>query len=53
MDFVQLDVFCDGPYRGNPLAVLPDANDLALPVDSLDQAPMSIPGQRLTDMPHI
>lgn len=28
MDFYQLDVFADGPYRGNPLAVFPDANGL-------------------------
>ncbi|MFN2594906.1 MAG: PhzF family phenazine biosynthesis protein [Actinomycetota bacterium] len=29
MDFVQLDVFADGPYSGNPLAVYPDAGDLS------------------------
>ena len=28
MDFLQVDVFADGPFRGNPLAVFPDASDL-------------------------
>ena len=28
MDFYQLDVFADAPYRGNPLAVFPDAEGL-------------------------
>lgn len=28
MDFFQVDVFADGPYRGNPLAVFPDASVL-------------------------
>ena len=28
MDFVQVDVFADTPYSGNPLAVFPDAADL-------------------------
>jgi trans-2,3-dihydro-3-hydroxyanthranilate isomerase len=28
MEFVQIDVFCDGPYTGNPLAVFPDAAEL-------------------------
>lgn len=29
MDFVQVDVFAEGPYRGNPLAVFPAAAALA------------------------
>jgi trans-2,3-dihydro-3-hydroxyanthranilate isomerase len=29
MDFVQVDVFADGPYSGNPLAVFPDGGDLS------------------------
>ena len=29
MDFYQLDVFADGPYRGNPLAVFPEAAELS------------------------
>jgi trans-2,3-dihydro-3-hydroxyanthranilate isomerase len=29
MDFVQIDVFADRPYTGNPLAVFPDAADLS------------------------
>ena len=29
MRFFQLDVFADGPYKGNPLAVYPDAADLS------------------------
>jgi trans-2,3-dihydro-3-hydroxyanthranilate isomerase len=29
MRFVQVDVFADRPYAGNPLAVLPDAGDLS------------------------
>lgn len=29
MDFYQLDVFAEGPYRGNPLAVFPDAAELS------------------------
>ncbi|MDQ3877355.1 MAG: PhzF family phenazine biosynthesis protein [Actinomycetota bacterium] len=29
MDFVQLDVFADGAYSGNPLAVFPDAAELS------------------------
>ncbi len=28
MDFYQLDVFGEGPYKGNPLAVFPEAPDL-------------------------
>lgn len=28
MRFLQIDVFCDGPYLGNQLAVFPDAGDL-------------------------
>lgn len=28
-DFIQVDVFSTGPYTGNPLAVFPDASDLA------------------------
>ena len=28
MDFIQVDVFADGPFRGNPLAVFPDASEL-------------------------
>lgn len=28
MDFLQVDVFADGPFRGNPLAVFPDASGL-------------------------
>ncbi|MFN2526390.1 MAG: PhzF family phenazine biosynthesis protein [Actinomycetota bacterium] len=28
MDWLQVDVFAEGPYRGNPLAVLPDAGSL-------------------------
>ena len=28
MDLLQLDVFADGPFRGNPLAVFPDASGL-------------------------
>ena len=28
MDFVQVDVFADGPFRGNPLAVFPEASSL-------------------------
>ena len=28
MDFLQVDVFADTPYRGNPLAVFPDAGGL-------------------------
>lgn len=28
MNFLQVDVFADGPFRGNPLAVFPDASDL-------------------------
>ena len=28
MNFFQVDVFADGPYLGNPLAVFPDAGDL-------------------------
>lgn len=28
MRFFQVDVFADGPYRGNPLAVFPEASDL-------------------------
>lgn len=28
MDFTQVDVFADGPYAGNPLAVFHDASDL-------------------------
>ena len=29
MEFFQVDVFADAPYQGNPLAVFPDAGDLA------------------------
>ena len=29
MEFFQLDVFADGPYRGNPLAVFPEAAELS------------------------
>lgn len=29
MDFVQVDVFADGPYSGNPLAVFPEAAELS------------------------
>jgi len=29
MRFVQVDVFADSPYRGNPLAVFPDAGELS------------------------
>ena len=29
MKFVQVDVFADSPYRGNPLAVFPDAGELS------------------------
>ena len=29
MRFFQLDVFAEGPYKGNPLAVYPDAADLS------------------------
>lgn len=29
MRFFQLDVFADGPYKGNPLAVFPEAAELA------------------------
>lgn len=28
VDFLQVDVFADGPFRGNPLAVYPAASDL-------------------------
>ena len=28
MEFVQVDVFADGPFRGNPLAVFPEASTL-------------------------
>lgn len=28
MEFFQIDVFASGPYRGNPLAVFPDASSL-------------------------
>ncbi len=28
VDFLQVDVFADAPYQGNPLAVFPDASDL-------------------------
>jgi trans-2,3-dihydro-3-hydroxyanthranilate isomerase len=28
MKFYQVDVFADGPYKGNPLAVFPDGNGL-------------------------
>ena len=28
MDFLQVDVFADAPFRGNPLAVFPDASEL-------------------------
>ena len=28
MDFLQVDVFAEGPFRGNPLAVFPDASGL-------------------------
>lgn len=28
MDFLQIDVFADRPYTGNPLAVFPDAGEL-------------------------
>ena len=28
MNFYQLDVFAEAPYRGNPLAVLPEVSDL-------------------------
>ena len=29
MQFFQVDVFADGPYRGNPLAVFPEAAELS------------------------
>jgi trans-2,3-dihydro-3-hydroxyanthranilate isomerase len=29
LEFFQVDVFADAPYQGNPLAVFPDAGDLA------------------------
>ena len=29
MDFLQVDVFAEGPYAGNPLAVFPDAAELS------------------------
>ncbi len=29
MEFVQVDVFADAPYGGNPLAVFPDASELS------------------------
>ena len=29
MEFFQVDVFAEAPYRGNPLAVFPDAEDLS------------------------
>lgn len=29
MDFLQVDVFADAPFRGNPLAVFPDAAELS------------------------
>ncbi|MDQ3646955.1 MAG: PhzF family phenazine biosynthesis protein [Actinomycetota bacterium] len=29
MEFLQVDVFSDGPYTGNPLAVFPDAGGLS------------------------
>ena len=28
MRFLQIDVFAQGPYKGNPLAVFPDAASL-------------------------
>ncbi len=31
MDFLQVDVFADSPYSGNPLAVFPEAGDLSAP----------------------
>src|SRR4051812_18437050 len=30
MDFVQVDVFAEGPFKGNPLAVFPDAGELSV-----------------------
>ena len=31
VDFLQVDVFADSPYSGNPLAVFPEAGDLSAP----------------------
>ena len=31
VDFLQVDVFADTPYSGNPLAVFPEAGDLSAP----------------------